>query len=1354
VVLIILLAVALSLGRGFIPSVARYKHVLEEQIYEATGLPVAVNSLSGSFQGFNPTIEISDLQLLVPDGGSLSSEQATAMGVANATIVLNIGQTIWQRRWVLEDFLINDLDIEFDQDSSGRWQLKGMRSGGQVNVDLSAIYSTLRRVSRLSLTNLSINLHTAAGNTSRLSNGTASIQNQGIDSFIHINANMDNNPEQLAFSVELQGREVEELTGLVHFELPTADYSSIFAGQQLAGIVIDGFSGGGDFWLSLQSGAFDQFTSSAQVDSFTFRLDQYDATTLTNLQGQASISRGEGPEDLQVSVEDFKFDWQGSSLLPFNAYLYFAPRQHLVARVDHIDVSFLSEFGVASGLLTGALRAELLGFAPRGDLENLNLFMPLEEESAVPLNFVANIRSAAVAARHGSPTMSGINGFVEIDYDFGLQQLSGLAEVESEEFRIHLPKLFNDSWEYDYVNGGLRFSLDHSQGQELTLVSNIIHAQSEAATGQVQFSTVISKQPDQEQQAELSLLVGLEQADLEQMSLYLPTGPNVKENLKTTMQWLEQAVLSGQGSDSGVIFRGSAISGSAPITKTFQSFYQAKNARFQFSPDWPELSQVAAAVVTDDNNIDVLADSGESLGIRIDQASAEVRKDQHNTTWLDINGLLQGHTPDAFNYLVQAPLDQGLKDNLATWITSGEFDGSVSVNMPMGTGAEPPHVVVAATVQNTAIEIPEFALQFSQLEGPVQFDTETGLDSRGISGTLFDRPVDIQLSSQLLEGEYTATNVLASGSVAVPDLMVWPRQSQVVRNLLTQAQGEIDYVANLSIESNDDGVTNHLQLDSDLIGASLSLPEPFAKTVDRELPLYLSMNFDGESQQVSGSLGDDLDYQLTVQGGRVDGFILAGPETTLEDAQPMAQDPGIAVVGYVDYLNLAQWFGFIDAMSGPQESNGEMGQQIEFVDLEIGQLDFFDQLLPDVLAHIDSAENGQGWDVSVLGDAVSGDIYIPFDGSQYLDVNLDYLYLPGAGDDSAQGNDQANTPDSASSIQPADVLAQVDPRQLPPMRVKANDLRLGDSDFGRWQLTIDPVLEGIEINDLAFQFRGIHGGQLAPLPASARAEPAPAEEPDSASTTVAVNPAQVYPPLRLVWQYDGNEHRSYLGGELRTDNLADVLTANGFAPSLESSSAVFQTAIDWPGTPALFNALALSGEVEFDIRNGRFLQESGGNNALKLISVLNFDALMRRFRFSDDLLRRGLAYDEINGELLMTHGLIEIQDQLIISGPSSLYQISGLIDLPNESINAEMYLTLPVSDNIPWIGLLTGQLPIAVGAFLFDQIFGDQVDSLTSAVYTLKGQLEGVEPEFKQAFGAPPESSVQEVVTEIAPALP
>ena len=156
-----------------------------------------------------------------------------------------------------------------------------------------------------------------------------------------------------------------------------------------------------------------------------------------------------------------------------------------------------------------------------------------------------------------------------------------------------------------------------------------------------------------------------------------------------------------------------------------------------------------------------------------------------------------------------------------------------------------------------------------------------------------------------------------------------------------------------------------------------------------------------------------------------------------------------------------------------------------------------------------------------------------------------------------------------------------------------------------------------------------------------------------------------------------------------------MLEANGYAPSVESDQAVFVTEVRWPGSPAFFSNDHLDGRIDMKVADGRFLRDSDLND-----------------------------------------GLLQIMDCLVISGPSSLYQIVGEVDLAEETVAGEMTVTLPVSNNLPWIGLLSANIPLAVGAYLFDQIFGSQVDSLSSAIYSLSGPIEGLEPQFKQAFGA------------------
>ena len=274
-------------------------------------------------------------------------------------------------------------------------------------------------------------------------------------------------------------------------------------------------------------------------------------------------------------------------------------------------------------------------------------------------------------------------------------------------------------------------------------------------------------------------------------------------------------------------------------------------------------------------------------------------------------------------------------------------------------------------------------------------------------------------------------------------------------------------------------------------------------------------------------------------------------------------------------------------------------------------------------------------------------------------------------------------------------------------------MQRGDADYGSWQFTIEPNQSGAVFSNLLVETRGVRAGKLG-------------EE------------------GRFMWTYDGTDHHSYFNSVLEAGNLATVLSNFGYAPSLESSSAEFITSVDWAGSPAFFAVESLSGDVDLKVFEGRFLQSSAGaaNGALKLISIINFDALVRRLRFSDDLLRRGLSYEQINGSLRINDGIVDIVDRLQIIGPASLFQVSGQLDLAQQTIDGNLYITLPLSDNIPWmsgIAVLNNLInwQVAVGVFLFDQIFGDQVDSLTSAQYTLKGPWDGLEPRLNQVFGTP-----------------
>ncbi|PCJ26235.1 MAG: hypothetical protein COA96_05700 [SAR86 cluster bacterium] len=1331
IVTLVLIAAYVSAGRQFMPAISRYTDFFERQILESTGLRVTVDSLVGNFQGFNPIIQVNGLRFLVGDDvNNQDDPNSSALLFDSASLIVDIPRSIWQRKWVLEDFVIEKLELNVEQTESGSWQLRGLSTSGNSSLSLDDVYNSFLRFTQISLRNVTVNLLAFSGERISFINGLATIRNREQNHYLHANVNLEGNSQQLALSLEVSGDDLSGIDGDLHISIPESDYSSLFRNQDIAAMSIQQLFGGGEFWLSFDSGQVSQLVSQLKVNNITLGAEGSAPLTLTELSGKASLKRGTDQAFWELTLADMSVSWQELDWSSFNAHLNFIPQQSISVTADNIDISLLAQLAVKSGLLDANAQQQLEAYSPRGALENFSLYVPLLESSEENLLLKTNLHSVDVASVRGTPNMWGINGFVQLEFNSADRFAFGVAEVESDEFRINIPNVFLSTWDYNYVNGSFGFQLDLENGQDLKLVSNVIAAESDAVSGRVQFTATINKPVDGEPKAELELLVGALRFDGEQKSQYLPDGPNIDAGLRSSMEWIDRAVLDGQVLNSGVLYRGSTIPGAAAATKTFQSFYLLSNGELNFSDEWPDLSGLTAYIVTDDNNIDIEILSGQSMNIAASSVLADIRRDADGQTLLSLHGQASGSTADGLNYLQNSGVGDSLKAAFATWEAEGGFSSDIEVLVPLNSIESNPEleteVRLDINLADNKLLITDYAIDVEELSGSFVFDTRTGLERSEMTGRLFGQKSNLRLSSTLAEGELKTIIVDATGSVAPEQLIAWPLQSEFVQDILATMEGQLAYDAKLSIamtSGSTGDATNSLLIDSSLIGASLSLPYPFSKPVEMEMPLHLELDFFGDNQHIYGTLGSKLSFDLDVeQGTIVDGLVLLGDSQSNFESLLGNDTKGLAVLGSMDRFRFEEWSSFLAEFNRSGSTSSELGNTIEFVDLQLDIFELYDTELDDVGMRIIGDVAQQQWLITLDSEAISGQVGLPFSSEGYIELDLDYLRLPGTEQDRI-GPPQELTLEQidADEQEAIDVLAQIDPRALPRMKFSTDEFRIGDKPYGSWRFTLNPNSTGAAFTDMAFDFRGLRLGM------DGVDGETDGEEDELAQTNEAY----------FNWQFDGTEHHSELSGVLVADNMADVLTANGYAASFDSNTALFTTNIDWPGSPAFFAADHLSGDININIEDGRFLQGTGATGALKLISILNFDAIMRRLRFSDDLLRSGLAYDEITGQLSLNDGIVDIEERLVISGPSSLYQITGEIDLAKETITGEMFVTLPVSENIPWIGLLTANIPLAVGAYLFDRIFGNQVNSLTSAVYTLEGPWEDLDPQFKQAFGSP-----------------
>ena len=1331
-VLLVCLAVYVSLGRQLLPYVNLYRSDIEAELSRRLGQTVQIAGLEGHWHGFNPVLDLREVRIAAPQGAG------RALLLDFMTLEVDAVGSLLSGGLQLFSIDIESPALTLVEGSDGRWQLLGFESSGEVSLSPDQVLNLVSRVRDLTLSNLELSLQRADGGARLFERSRVRFQNRGDQHFLHLDVWQEGVIGPLSVSAELRGSRVADLSGRVYVLVPQTDYSEIVATDLTPSLHLDTLAGNGEVWVDVQQGQVASVRGSINIGDLAVSTPS--RLQVQNLDTQFFVQRHASTQAWELWLENFAFSWSGQAWRESNLYANYRGGQGLELRAD------LFNLGIATGMLSSL---ELLPEEANGALAEIN---PRDELAIADMEWrqgveggepeqwriVTNVLDGAISARGPTPSIWGIDAYAELLFDVGQQRLSGFADVDSQRLMFQLPRLFDDVWDYEHVNGRVSVDLDLSQGQLLQLSSSVIVAESEVATGRAQFSLRNKRSADESNAAELELMVGLSDGDAARKSLYLPRAAGVKDGLRELMNWLDRGIVDGRVKDSGLIFRGSVLPDADPAQRTLQMYFNVEEGSLRYDPQWPALDHLAGHVLIADRNVDIRVNSGESLGMGFDATTAVIRPNEAGGgNWLTVSGKGAGAAQQALDYLRETPVTRGFGNYIADWQGEGAVDLALNLRIPLGVAGSSAQVNVDLQLQNDTLYIPEFELNFDGVNGQLHYDSQTGLLAQGLSARLFEQPVAVDVSSQVDAARTTQTLVNMSGRVAVDALQAWPRQSRFVADVLSRAQGAMDYSAQLEIiQPAESGGTEpavqarrRLTLNSGLEGVTLNYPEPFHKLEAGQLPLRVTVDFlDGGREDLRVSLSNLAALNMNLADGQVRrGLVYLGSGEDVNVRRLNASAPGLDVLGSLPRFDFEEWMTAVRAVTSSASGSASAGnfsslrQVINAVDVNIAQAHAFGQEVQDLNVQITS--EARDWKLMLASETVAGELRVPYAPAMPLDVNLQYLRLPAPeGEEDAPvsffdaglvGPPPASDAFWLEPVERVDILAGVDPRRFPYMRFNAASITRGEADYGSWSFLLEPNAGGAAFSGLRFDTRGMRAGREG-------------EE------------------GRFVWTYDGEHHHSYFSSVLEAGNIGTVLSNFGYAPSLESSSALFHASLDWPGSPALFSVESLSGDMDLRILEGRFLQSNAGaaNSALKLISIINFDALVRRLRFSDDLLRSGLSYEQIYGSLTLHDGLVDIIDRLQIIGPASLFQVTGQLDLARQTIDGSLYITLPVSDNIPWMSGIAAlnnliNWQVAVGVFLFDQIFGDQVDSLTSAQYTLQGPWEGLEPRLNQVFGTP-----------------
>ncbi|MCC8992161.1 MAG: TIGR02099 family protein [Candidatus Contendobacter sp.] len=901
-------------------------------------------------------------------------------------------------------------------------------------------------------------------------------------------------------------------------------------------------------------------------------------------------------------------------------------------------------------------RAEdlLAWLSPWLDESGQHWLVPLDLRGALPditvqldpvaESFTATVQFHELASRsvHRLPGFAGLTGTLTISPD------GGRLELDSHQLRIDTAGLLRAPITLDTLKGVLN---GQRSAQGWTLDSPGIALANPDLTMQVSGSATL---PDE---GELALnLRGQYHFQIGAVRRYLPFTAIPADGLA----WLDQALVSGRATGGEFILRG--LPGQFPFDHgegLLETRFQVENMVLDYTPGWPRLEKLEAAVTFRNRTLQVEASSGRLLDAQVERITARI--DDLAESVVQVKGRVKGPSASMWRAFQDSPAGRDLKEDLPNPRWTGTSTLDLELSIPLDP--RPNQVRGRVGLLDNGLTLPAWNLDLERLRGEARF-TGSGLEAKDLRATLRGESVRLDLVLAGREGRRELQTRLR-GRLEISALL-----GESATLLEPYLSGKADWETLLTIptgrrDRRDAAPAFALEINSDLRGMTVQLPEPLGKPASEARPLKLrlqpreretlelTLGYGEETQAVLALVGKPENLRLERGELRINAGVAKAPAT-----------PGLTVIA-----NLPRWA--LTALPAlPTTTAVPAGALLNRIDARIDQLLIADQAFPNVTLRANYESDGLR--IELDGKTLAGRITAPDQPTPQQPVNIDLqrLHLRRA---------EPGTPTDRSEPGP-----EPDPRRLPPLVLTTVDLRLNDVALGQLRLTALPQADDARRFELA-----LHAEQQQ---ISASGE----------------------------WRRTPNGHASRLQATLHSPAIGETLTAFGYpGAGIARGKTEAELIAQWPAALPDFTLERIEGVLTFQVGPGQLLDLEPGMG--RMVGLFNVQNLIRRLSLDfSDLFQPGMGFDQISGAITFKRGQA-YTDRLIMDAPAAQMQMQGRIGLQARDYDQQITVTPRLGGALPLAGALAGGPAVGAAVFLAERLLQKGIENITRYRYTLKG---------------------------------
>lgn len=1355
VVALVLLALYTSLGRQLVPMVETLQPDLERVLSERLGRKVTIEAVGGGWNYLSPVLRLEGVSIGLANQKLNPPVSVEQPYLESLEFELDVSASAYHLKPVFKHIKASGLTISLQQLADGRWLLgndwvfndpsarpdtpaeEKPGSTADNSAEQPAWLQLLELQQRLELANSLIRVYKDGELAHRVQVSQLLWRHQGNSQAIRGQLELGRPGQSGLATVSVNAVVTGALwpwkdqQGELIAHVEPQPWASWIPDQLPADIRVNELVAGGDLWLKIRDGDLSELLGSLDVVKLSAdtRLQPIQID-----QGRIELGGRHAGEDWHVRV-------RGEDLWPLpvdELTLSSVPLPEgrgWQLGIPKLNVGKANRFLLDHGLLPAPFDRYLDNIDPLGFASDLrvSLFAPTHKEIGLQVDVRGDLEQVS-----GQP-YRGIPGIEGLDAQAHLQPRLGKLTAAPQSVILDLEGVYEQPWPLQEATGDFYWSIQPDASQ-IWLDRLSAQWKKTRMTAVATMELPSSRIADAENR--LKLVLGIPNGHVLDKERLLPDliEPEVRD-------WILASMLDGDLSKGALLVDGVMDLEKPEGSFSTQLYMDVTQGRVRYLEGWPDIVGADARFFLDVPDVDVEVQRMQTLGGQLVENTGRIslrpRSNEHkaskfeagtnssaNTsadpatdeapiyTDLKVSGKMQGPLSEGLAYFQETPLQTLVNNSFDDWLAAGDYQADMKLDMLLGPQEDPeaipePDVLMRVWLADNQVHLSELDLTFNQVTGVVDFDSSQGLFSDQLSAQLFGGPVSGTLTSSTASGAPSfATQVKAQGRAHWDEIKAW-----MPNVLLAPVTGDLGYAAEFRLDT----VSGNIELDIDtpLDGTLIDYPEPFYKAADdQSQPLSMSMSISPETLEPRVW----MNYNNRIKGlfalneiGVDRGQVYVG---NLEPYLP--SDPGVVVVGHLDdpliaevwwdtwtelqTLGLEQQYQPVIPSGASAEAIAVAENPVRSVQLSLSNMVAWTVPMKDfeVEAHQEFGE----WHFDVKGQVVAGQVKVPLDIEQPVEIQFDYVHLPPAEEvvtpDFAEQSSPDGEPDYAEPLAfvlDQDLMKDVIPSDLLPMNVDITEYFIGGLNFGRWQLQSRPIEDGIAVRILDSDMKGM----------------------------------KVTGDFR--WLLSEGQHRTFIDQlQIKAKDLDKVQSAFRQDPMVDAKTGRANMNVSWVGSPLAFNPYTLNGVGSIRLENGVWRAEGAG--ALKAFGLLNFNTISRRLQLDfSDLYESGVAFDLVRAQAKFENGHLTLTEPFISDGPGAKFLMSGETNLIDQSLDMKLAVTFPVTGTLPLVAILAGFAPpVAAGIYVTEKLIGDELERFTSASYDVRGTWTEPDMEIREAF--------------------